>query len=90
MILGSMVVATFSRFREYRADQGGAMLAGKEKMISALEKLGASKQIFAAKERPLKAMNALMISRPSKMGLLKLFATHPSIEKRIARLKELP
>lgn len=90
MILGSMVVATFSRFREYRADQGGAMLAGKDKMISALEKLGHAKQSFSAKERPLKAMNALMISRPPRMGFLRLFATHPPINKRIAKLKELP
>ena len=90
MILGSMFVATFSRFREYRADQGGAMLAGKDNMISALEKLGHAKQLFSAKERRTKAMNALLISSPSKIGLLRLFATHPPIDKRIAKLKELP
>lgn len=88
MILGSMIVALFSRFREYRADQGGAILAGKEKMIAALETLGKSQQAIPAKEEQTKAMNALMISRPSKMGLLRLFATHPPIEARIARLKE--
>lgn len=90
MIIGSMVIATFSRFREYQADQGGAILAGKDKMISALEKLGANKKFFAAKKPSLKAMHALMISTPPKIGLLQLFSTHPPISKRIAKLKELP
>src|SRR5206468_9775946 len=39
MILGSIVVAAFSRYREYRADAGGARLAGRDKMIGALEAL---------------------------------------------------
>jgi len=39
MILGSIVVATYSRFREFRADAGGARLAGRDKMIGALHAL---------------------------------------------------
>jgi heat shock protein HtpX len=39
MILGSIIVASFSRFREYRADEGGAKLAGRDRMIAALEAL---------------------------------------------------
>lgn len=88
MILGSMVIATFSRFREFRADQGGAMLARKENMIAALEKLGGQKST-AHKDRT-NSLSALMISRPSRYGFLRVFATHPPIEERIARLKLLP
>jgi len=87
MILGSMVVALFSRMREYRADQGGAMLSSKEKMIAALETLGKTKQSGVKKNSSL---NALMISTPSKLGLLRLFSTHPSLTERIERLKQLP
>jgi hypothetical protein len=39
MILGSLVISAFSRYREYRADEGGAKLAGRENMISALQGL---------------------------------------------------
>ena len=82
MVVGSMVVAFFSRLREYRADRGSASLVGKEKMIAALQKLE------KGKEAPLsKSMNAFMISMPSRRGLLHLFATHPPIQARIARLK---
>ena len=52
-------------------------------MIAALEKLGAAR--MEAKKQS--SMNAMMISMPNKMGLLRLFATHPPIEARIARLK---
>ncbi|MCI5052569.1 MAG: protease HtpX [Simkaniaceae bacterium] len=78
MILGSMVVCKFSRWREFRADAGGAMLAGKESMISALEKL-------SAPQEGSKSMNALMISGPRAM---RLFATHPPLKERIRRLRE--
>lgn len=89
MLLGSMVVAFFSRRREFRADRGGAALSSTEKMIAALEKLRASKNIDIAKTKQegRAALNAMMISRPSKLGILRLFATHPPLEKRIAHLK---
>lgn len=87
MILGSIVVATFSRFREYRADLGGAFLAGKESMISALETLKTNQNIKdPQKQNP--AFQALKIST-SKRSFLALFATHPPLEKRIERLKSL-
>lgn len=86
MILGSMLVALFSRYREFRADRGGAELTRKEHMIAALEKLGTAR--VATKKHA--SMNALMIAMPSKKGFFRLFATHPPIEERIARLKELP
>lgn len=86
MLLGSMVVAAFSRFREYRADKGGAHLAGKEKMISALEALKALQRIkdpLAAKP----SFEAMKISSSGKSSILTLFATHPPLEKRIERLQ---
>lgn len=85
MILGSMVIAGFSRWREFRADRGGAMLSSREKMIAALTRLKTVAPFPETNGRT--AMNALMISRPSKMGFLRLFATHPPLEDRIMRLK---
>lgn len=85
MILGSMVIAWFSRQREFRADRGGADLAGKEKMISALESLVQLQEIKDVKvDKP--AYQALKISTgKSRFGAL--FATHPPLSERIARLK---
>lgn len=84
MILGSMVVAWFSRYREYKADLGGARLAGRPKMIQALEAL---KQTFNDVDIPAQpAIQALKISSRTG-GLMRLFSTHPSLEERIERLK---
>ncbi|MBF0208019.1 MAG: protease HtpX [Oligoflexia bacterium] len=85
MILGSMVVAFFSRFREYRADKGGARLAGKENMILALESLN---RVFGEMEaEPQPALQTLKISSHSS-GIMRLFSTHPPLEERIEKLKE--
>lgn len=87
MILGSLVVAAYSRHREFRADAGGARLAGKDSMISALKTLRVLQEIHdPRKENP--AMAAFKISHPSKKGLLYLFASHPPIEERIERLQK--
>jgi len=84
MILGSIVIATFSRYREYRADNGGARLAGKEKMIGALKALMKTVEIHdKSVEQP--AFQSFKIS--STKGMLRLFATHPSLEDRIARIE---
>lgn len=85
MILGSMVVAWFSRYREYRADHGGATLAGRESMIRALEGLRRSVEIVDPYAQQPAAMQAMKIS--SRGGLLRLFSTHPPLEERIARLR---
>lgn len=85
MILGSIVVATYSRRREFRADAGGARLTSKHAMISSLQTLQALSQIKDHREQP--AMNAFKISQTGKKGLLRLFASHPPIEERIARLQ---
>ncbi len=79
-ILAMMIVAWFSRWREFRADAGGAALAGRQKMISALQRLG------QAKPAPLPdEMAAFGIAGG---GLHELFASHPPLEKRIQALRE--
>jgi heat shock protein HtpX len=84
MILGSIVVASFSRWREYRADAGGARLAGRENMISALEVLQRTYESVDLKAQP--AMQALKISSKPR-GVLRFFSSHPPLEERIARLQ---
>jgi len=81
-ILASMIVMWFSRRREFRADAGGAALAGNTQMISALAALGGAEEGEAA-ELP-DQMAGFGIS--GKIG--SLFSSHPPIEDRIAALKE--
>ncbi|HKY62999.1 MAG TPA: protease HtpX [bacterium] len=85
MILGSIVVAWFSRFREYRADQGGAMLAGRQKMIGALRALQRNYEVVDPKRNA--AIETMQISGRGS-GLMRLFASHPPLELRIQRLQE--
>ncbi|MES2274104.1 MAG: protease HtpX [Chlamydiota bacterium] len=85
MILGSLVIAAYSRAREFRADAGGARLTGKDSMIAALQALRVVQEIKDPRENP--AMAAFKISHPSKKGLLRLFASHPPLEERIERLR---
>ncbi len=86
-ILGMIVVAGFSRHREYRADQGGAELSGSHKMIAALEKLRSHYGTDEVAVDSQSAVAALKISGKAG-GLLKLFATHPDLEDRIQRLRD--
>lgn len=83
-ILGSILVAAFSRAREYRADKGGAQFAGKEKMINALAKLQRGIEL---QDDHAPQLAAFKISH--KDGWLSIFSTHPPIEDRIARLQKL-
>lgn len=86
MVLGMMVVTAFSRFREFRADAGGARLAGRDKMVQALQALQRTIEVRDARvDQP--AYQALKISSPQ--GFSRFFATHPPLEVRIAALKKL-
>lgn len=86
MILGSIVVCAYSRYREFRADRGGAILAGKDNMIGALRALMAAQKIHDPRaDQP--AIAAFKIAKPGTKRLLWLFATHPPLESRIARLQ---
>lgn len=88
MALGSLVICAFSRFREFRADRSGADLAGRDKMIAALESLQRTQGIHDLHtEKP--SFQAFKISTRKKTGLLALFATHPPLEERIERLRNL-
>jgi len=83
-LLASLIVFWFSRRREFRADAGGARLAGREKMIGALERLKA-----VADPQPLpEPMAAFGIASPRAAGLRRLFSTHPLLEERISALRQ--
>jgi heat shock protein HtpX len=87
-LFGMIVVCGFSRWREFRADAGGARYAGRENMINALERLRVIHEtpIGQYSEHSSPALQSLKISGKSG-GLLALFSTHPPIEERIARLR---
>jgi heat shock protein HtpX len=82
-VLASMIAMWFSRRREFRADEGGARLAGREKMISALATLGST---YGQSSLP-ESVEAFGISGRRDGGLRQLFMSHPPIESRIEALK---
>lgn len=82
-ILASVIVMWFSRQREFRADSGGARLAGREKMISALERLRAVHQPSQMPDQ----LAAFGIRGGMGQGIKKLFMSHPPLEERIMALK---
>lgn len=81
-ILASMVVMWFSRWREYRADAGGANLAGRGKMVSALRAL---QRAHDPVEMPTQF--AAFGIRGEGNNWMELFMSHPPLEKRIAALE---
>lgn len=81
-VLAMIIVMAFSRYREYRADEAGAYLSGKENMIAALQALARSKDEPHLPEQ-IKAFGI------NGKGLMALFSTHPSLEDRIDKLKKL-
>jgi heat shock protein HtpX len=80
-VLASIIVMWFSRQREFRADAGGASLAGRQKMIAALERLKVNHEQAAMPQN----MAAMAIS--SSGGFSKLFMTHPPLDERIEALR---
>ena len=84
-ILASMIVMWFSRQREFRADRGGAKLAGREKMIAALERLKAAHEPAQLPDQ----MAAFGISGGRDGGWKRLFMSHPPLEERIAALQQV-
>lgn len=89
MILGSLIVFWFSRQREFKADAGGARLAGKDRMIEALEALKTALTKGPHIKEPVAAFQTLKISTPTKTGFARLLSSHPPIEERIEKLKNL-
>ena len=86
VFLGSIVVASFSRWRELRADVGGARLAGRQNMINALKALEANIAIQDPRQQKA-SFRSLQISLPG--GFSGLFASHPPLKKRIERLQQM-
>ncbi len=80
--LATMIVMWFSRRREFRADHGGASLAGRQNMISALQALGRGQD----QELPAN-MRAFGIKGGRGEGFKRLFMSHPPLEERIAALQ---
>jgi Heat shock protein. Metallo peptidase. MEROPS family M48B len=80
--LAAMVVAAFSRWREFHADAGGARLAGRRKMIAALERLKAAHEPSSLPQN----MTALGINGGQ---IARLFMSHPPLEARIAALQKM-
>ncbi len=83
-ILASVIVMWFSRYREFKADAGGAHLAGREKMIAALRRLQQASNTSALPDE----MAAFGISGEKKINFAKFFMSHPPLEERIAALEQ--
>ncbi len=82
-VLATIVVMWFSRWREFRADAGGARLAGRDKMIAALRRL---QQAYQPAQLP-DQLEAFGISGHMAHGIKRLFMSHPPLEERIAALE---
>ena len=81
-ILGSLVTAWFSRQREFRADSGGATLAGRDRMLGALRRLAANRELVDTQHQ---ALATLKINGAKSWAML--FSTHPPLEARITALE---
>ena len=84
--LASIIAMWFSRWREFRADAGGANLAGREKMIAALQKLAAT---YGQSTLPSQ-VRAFGISGSVGGGFKRLFMSHPPLAERIQALRDAP
>ncbi|HZX81364.1 MAG TPA: protease HtpX [Lysobacter sp.] len=85
-LFASVIVMWFSRYREFRADVGGAGLAGRDKMIAALTRLS---RTYGENTLP-KQVQAFGISGGVGLGLRRLFMSHPPLEARIEALRRMP
>jgi heat shock protein HtpX len=81
-ILGSLITAWFSRHREFRADAGGAHLAGRERMLGALRRLAVNHELVDPQHQALATMK--INGLPAWAAW---FSTHPPLERRIAALQ---
>jgi len=85
-VLASVIVMAFSRYREFRADRGGARLAGRDSMIAALERLKAAHEPLPSSQFAAFGIT----SGGSPGGLRRLLMSHPPLEERIAALRAAP
>ena len=85
-LFASIISMWFSRWREFRADAGGARLAGREKMINALQRLA---QTYGESTLP-QQIQAFGISGQVGSGIQRMFMSHPPLAERIAALRNAP
>lgn len=85
-VLASIIVMKFSRYREFRADEAGAQLAGRGAMINALQRLQMEVEAQVPSSMP-DSIYAFGISGGFKQQMSKLFASHPPLGERIAALQ---
>lgn len=85
-LFASMIAMWFSRHREFRADAGGASLAGRDKMVAALQRLSLNHGVNTLP----KQVAAFGISGAIGHGLKRLLMSHPPLEERIAALRQMP
>jgi len=90
-IVGGMLVAALSRYREYSADRGAAILTRRPMhLASALERISGSMTRLPQEDlRRAESMNAFFIMPAVGAGLASLFSTHPSMNRRVERLREM-
>jgi heat shock protein HtpX len=91
-IVSWVLIMTISRYREYAADRGSALITGApEQLMSALQKIASQMTRIPQRDlREVSAMNAFFIIPAGvKSGARELFSTHPPLEKRLARLAEI-
>lgn len=84
-ILANMIVMAFSRWREFRADRGGAHLAGIPNMIAALEALERTREPLPAQQFAAFGITSGTVRR----GIRRFFMSHPPLDERIAALRAL-
>jgi len=87
-ILASTIVMWFSRRREYRADEAGALFAGKQSMINALRRLQAEHEMPDQMPAEMTAM-AITQGKVEGFSIASLFMSHPPLEKRIEALQNM-
>ena len=91
-IVSFVLIRTISRYREFAADRGAALITGApEQLMSALQKIASDMVRIPQRDlREVEGMNAFFIIPTNvKSSLGELFATHPPLEKRLARLAEI-
>jgi heat shock protein HtpX len=91
-VLSYILIRTISRYREYAADRGAALITGApEHLMSALQKISSQMTLIPQRDlREVEGMNAFFIIPASaKSAFSELFASHPPIEKRLAALSEI-
>jgi heat shock protein HtpX len=91
-VVSFLIIRAISRYREFSADRGGAIMTGKpEKLASALLKISGKIKVIPPKElENVQRLNAFfIIPALSGSSLANLFSTHPPVEKRVQKLKEM-